>query len=106
MTSQPNHRRVRRPRPWRIALGIGAGAVAAAAMLGLSEAADAHADTGSDILDQAGAGLTQATQVLDGAPTASLDAQELALLTGQESIQTDQATNLLDAQETIFNGLP
>ena len=106
MNSQPEEHTVRRRRPWRIALGISAGAVAAAAMLGLSEAADAHADTGSDILDQAGADLTQATQVLDGAPTASLDAQELALLTGQESIQTDQATALLSAQETIFNGLP
>lgn len=93
-------------RPWRLVLGIGAGAVAAAAMLGLSEAADAHADTGSDILDQAGADLTQATQVLDGAPTASLDAEELSLLTGQESLQTDQATNLLDAQESLVSGLP
>jgi hypothetical protein len=106
MSNQPDERNGRRPRPWRIALGISAGAVAAAAMLGLSEAADAHADTGSDILDQAGADLTQATQVLDGAPTASLDAEELSLLTGQESIQTDQATALLSAQETVFNGLP
>jgi hypothetical protein len=106
MNSQPNHPRVRRPRPWRIALGMGAGAVAAAAMLGLSEAADAHADSGSDILGQAGADLTQATQVLDGAPTASLDAEELMLLTGQESLQTDQATTLLDMQESLQSGLP
>ena len=49
MNSQPNHPGVRRPRPWRIALGIGAGAIAAAAMLGLSETADAHADTGSEL---------------------------------------------------------
>jgi hypothetical protein len=106
MSNQPDEHNARRPRPWRIALGISAGAIAAAAMLGLSEAADAHADTGGDILDQAGADLTQATQVLDGAPTASLDAQELALLTGQESVQTDQATALLSAQETLFNSLP
>jgi hypothetical protein len=106
MSNQPDEHNARRPRPWRIALGISAGAIAAAAMLGLSEAADAHADTGGDILDQAGADLTQATQVLDGAPTASLDAQELALLTGQESVQTDQATALLSAQETVFNELP
>jgi len=106
MNTQPDERNVRRPRPWRIALGISAGAVAAVAVLGLSEAADAHADTGSDILDQAGADLTQATQVLDGAPTASLDAEELSLLTGQESLQTDQATTLLDAQESLLSGLP
>jgi hypothetical protein len=106
MTSQPGKHNVRRPRPWRLALGIGAGAVAAAAMLGLSEAADAHADTGSDILDQAGTDLTSATTLLDGAPTTSLDAEELMLLTGQESLQTDQATNLLDAQESFLSGLP
>jgi hypothetical protein len=106
MNSQPDEHTVRRRRPWRIALGISAGAVAAAAFLGLSEAANAHADTGGDILDQAGADLTQATQVLDGAPTASLDAQELSLLTGQESIQTDQAAAVLSAQESVFNDLP
>jgi len=97
---------VRPARRWGIALGMTVGAVAAAAVLGFSEAADAHADTGSDILDQAGADLTQATQVLDGAPAASLDAEELSLLTGQESLQTDQATALLDAQESLLSGLP
>jgi hypothetical protein len=106
MTNQPDERNVRRPRPWRLALGIGAGAVAAAAMLGLSEAADAHADTSSDILDQAGTDLTSATTVLDGAPTTSLDAEELTLLTGQESLQAGQATTLLDAQESFQSGLP
>ena len=105
MNSQANHR-VRHRRPWRIALGMGAGAIAAAAMLGLSEAAHAHADTGSDILGQAGADLTQATQVLDGAPTASLDAEELSLLTGQESLQTEEATSLLDSVESLQSGLP
>ena len=43
----PNHRNqplIRQVRRWRIALGMSAGAVAAAAVLGLSEAADAHAD--------------------------------------------------------------
>ena len=104
MNSQPNHRHVRRPRPWRIALGMGAGAIAAAAMLGLSEAADAHADDGG--LGQAGADLTQATQVLDGAPEASLDAQQLGLLTGQEMLQAGPASALLTDQESLLSGLP
>ncbi|HYY01116.1 MAG TPA: hypothetical protein VE908_16485 [Mycobacterium sp.] len=106
MNNHANHRHVRRPRPWRIALGMGAGAIAAAAMLGLSEAADAHADSGSDVLGQAGADLTQATSVLDGAPEASLDAQQLALLTGQEMIQTGPASSLLSDQESFFSSLP
>jgi hypothetical protein len=106
MNSQPNHRHVRRPRPWRIALGMGAGAVAAAAMLGLAEAGDAHADTGSDVLGQAGADLTQATQVLDGAPQASLDAEQVAVLTGQEMLQTGSESTVLSDQESFLSGLP
>src|SRR5271155_1202610 len=103
-----NHRRnqplVSLARRWRIALGMGTGAIAAAAMLGLSEAADAHADDGG--LGQAGADLTQATQVLDGAPEASLDAQQLGLLTGQEMLQTGPASALLTDQESVLSGLP
>lgn len=106
MNSYRNRPVVRSARRWRFALSVAAGAVGAAAMLGLSEAGDAHADSGSDVLGQAGADLTQATQVLDGAPTASLDAEELSLLTGQESLQTDQATALLSAQESFLSGLP
>jgi hypothetical protein len=106
MNSQPNHRHVRRPRPWRIALGMSAGAVAAAAMLGLSEAADAHADDSADVLGQAGMDLTQATQVLDGAPEASLDAEQAAVLAGQESLQTDSVAAILSGQESFQSGLP
>jgi hypothetical protein len=91
-------------RRWRIALGMGA--IAAAAMLGLSEAADAHADDSADGLGQAGMDLTQATQVLDGAPEASLDAQQLAILTGQEMLQTGAASSLLTDQESVLSGLP
>ena len=90
MNNHRNQPLIRQARRWRIALGMSAGAVAAAAMLGLSEAADAHADDSADVLGQAGMDLTQATQVLDGAPEASLDAQQLAILTGQELLQTGQ----------------
>src|ERR1700761_899419 len=99
MNHRHNQPLIRQARRWRIALGMSAGAVAAAAMLSLSEAADAHADDSADVLGQAGMDLTQATSVLDGAPTASLDAAQLSFLTGQESLQTEQATSLLDAQE-------
>ena len=105
----PNHRNqplIRQVRRWRIALGMSAGAVAAAAVLGLSEAADAHADDSADVLGQAGMDLTQATQVLDGAPEASLDAAQLSFLTGQESLQTDELSALLAGQESLQSGLP
>ena len=105
----PNHRNqplIRQVRRWRIALGMSAGAVAAAAVLGLSEAADAHADDSADVLGQAGMDLTQATSVLDGAPEASLDAAQLSFLTGQESLQTDELTTLLSGQESLQSGLP
>ena len=104
MRSQPNRHKLHRPRRWRIAIGISAGAAAAAAMLGLTQAADAHADDGSDVLGQAGMDLTQATQVLDGAPTASLDAEELSFLNGQESLQTDELSTLLSGQESLQSG--
>jgi hypothetical protein len=105
----PNHRNqplIRQVRRWRVALGMSAGAVAAAAVLGLSEAADAHADDSADVLGQAGMDLTQATQVLDGAPEASLDAEQLAVLTGQESLQTNSEAAVLSGQETLQSGLP
>jgi hypothetical protein len=106
MRSQPNRHKLHRPRPWRIAIGISVGAAAAAAMLGLTEAADAHADDGADGLGQAGADLTQATQVLDGASTTSLDAHQLALLTGQEALQTGSESMVLSDQESFLTGLP
>jgi hypothetical protein len=105
----PNHRNqplIRQVRRWRIALGMSAGAVAAAAVLGLSEAADAHADDSADVLGQAGMDLTQATSVLDGAPEASLNAEELSFLTGQESLQTEELSALLSGQESLQSGLP
>jgi hypothetical protein len=106
MSNRRNQPLVRPARRWGVALGMAAGAIASAAMLGLSEAADAHADDGADGLGQAGMDLTQATQVLDGAPEASLDAQQLALLTGQEMLQTGSASSLLVDQESLQSGLP
>src|ERR1700730_2902200 len=105
-----NHRRnqplIRQARRWRIALGMSAGALAAAAMLGLSEAADAHADDSADVLGQAAADLTHATQVLDGAPEASLDAQQGGFLVGQEMLQTGPASTVLSDQESTLSSLP
>jgi hypothetical protein len=106
MTNHRNQPLIRQVRRWRIALGMSAGAVAAAAVLGLSEAADAHADDSADVLGQAGMDLTQATQVLDGAPQAGLDAQQLVVLTGQESIQTESEAAILSNQESFLSGLP
>jgi hypothetical protein len=106
MSNHRNRPSVHRARRWGIVAGMGAGAVVAAAMIGVSSAADAHADTGSDVLGQAGTDLTDATQVLDGAPTTSLDAAELSFLDGQESLQTGAASELLADQESIQSGLP
>ena len=105
-----NHRRsqplIRQARRWRIALGMSAGAVAAAAMLGLSEAADAHADDSADVLGQAGMDLTQATQVLDGAPEASLDAEQASILSIQEGVQNGALSTILSDHESILSDLP
>jgi hypothetical protein len=90
-----------RPRRWGITLGLGG--VLAAVLIG---AADAHADTGSDVLGQAGTDLTDATTLLDGAPTASLDAEESTFLTGQESLQTGSLSALLAGQESTQAALP
>ena len=99
MGNRRNQPLVRQARRWGIAVGT-------AAMIGVATAAAAHADSGSDVLGQAGMDLTQATSVLDGAPQASLDAEELSFLTGQESLQTDELSALLASQESLQSGLP
>ncbi|MGA8327856.1 MAG: hypothetical protein WB777_00985 [Mycobacterium sp.] len=106
MTNHRNQPLIRRARRWRIAVGMSAGAVAVAAVLGLSEAAYAHADTGSDVLGQATADLSQATELLDGAPEASLDAQQAAILSEQELFQTGSASSLITEQDSVVSGLP
>ena len=103
MSNHRNQPPVGRARRWGIAIGMVAGATVAAAVIG---GADAHADDGSDVLGQAGADLTQATSVLDGAPEASLDAQQLAFLAGQEMLQTGPASSLLSDQESVLSSLP
>jgi hypothetical protein len=106
VTNKRNHPLVHHARRWGTFVGMGAGAAVAAAMIGVFGAADAHADTGSDVLGQAGTDLTDATQVLDGAPTTSLDAEEAALLSAQESFQTGAASSLLASQESLQAELP
>jgi hypothetical protein len=106
MTNHRNQPLVRQARRWGIAAGMGAGAVVAAAMIGMTTAGDAHADDSADVLGQAAADLSQATQLLDGAPEASLDAQQAAILAEQESFQTGPASSLITDQDSVVSGLP
>jgi len=106
MTNKRNHPLVHHARRWGIFVGMGAGAVVAAAMIGVSGAADAHADSGSAELGDAASDLTQATQVLDGAPTGSLDAALAEFLSAQESLQTSSEPDLIANTESFQAGLP
>lgn len=103
MGNRRNQPLVRQARRCAIGIGMAAAAVVAAGMISI---ATAYADDGDDVLGQAGADLTQATQVLDGAPEASLDAQQAAFLAGQEMIQTGSASSILADQESIQSTLP
>jgi hypothetical protein len=103
MGNRRNQPLVRRARRCAIGIGTPAAAVVAAGMISI---ATAYADDGDDVLGQAGADLTQATQVLDGAPEASLDAQQAAFLAGQGMIQTGSASSILSDQESIQSTLP
>jgi hypothetical protein len=101
-----NHRKhsfVHQARRRVIGVGMAAGAAVAA---GIVAAATAYADTGSDVLGEAGQDLTQATQVLDGAPTASLDAGQASILSIQEGVQNGALTTILSDQESILSNLP
>jgi hypothetical protein len=103
VTNHRNHPHVRQARRCVIGVGMAAGAVVAAGMISI---ATAYADDADDVLGQAGADLTQATQVLDGAPEASLDAQQAGFLAAQEMIQTGSESSILSDQESILSGLP
>jgi hypothetical protein len=106
MSNRRNQPLVGRARRWGIALGMGTGAVVAATMIGVGAAADAHADDGADVLGQAAADLTQATQVLDGAPEASLDAEQASILSIQEGVQNGALSTILSDQQSILSDLP
>jgi hypothetical protein len=78
-------------------------AAAAAAMIGMGTA---HADTADDLLGQAGADLTQATQVLDSVPATALDAKEASLVDAIVGIQTVTDQQAIPEAETYLNDLP
>jgi hypothetical protein len=87
-------------RVWGVGIGT---AAAAAAMIGTGAA---DADTYDELLGQAGADLTQATQVLDQVPTAALDARELVRFDAVEQLQTSDVQQLIPAIQTFQDGLP
>jgi hypothetical protein len=80
----------------------GAGLLATAAMIGMGTA---HADTADEVLGQAGADLTQATSVLESAPTASLGTDGPIVITEGESFTT-QAESFLATTESYQADLP
>jgi hypothetical protein len=74
-------------------------------MIGMANAPVARADTPQDVLDQALQDLAQASSVLEQAPTASLDAQQLAALTPEKDLlATSQSFDSF--LETNQAGLP
>lgn len=95
-----NARTACQPRRWGVGVGL-ASATVAAAMIGLASTPSARADTPEDVLDQALQDLAQASLVLEEAPQASLDAQQIAALTPEENlIATTQAfTSALEADQ-------
>lgn len=89
-------------RRWGVGVGLAGAAVAAVMM---ASAPAARADTPDDVLDQAIQDLTQAAQVLEGAPTASLDAHVIAALTPEENLIAT-STSFASALEADQAGLP
>jgi len=102
MTSNP--RTARHARRWGFGVGV-AGAAAAAAMIGMAGAPVGRADTPDDVLGQAIKDLTQAAQVLEQAPQASLDAHVLAALTPEENL-IGTSESFASALEADQAGLP
>jgi hypothetical protein len=72
--------------PRRGGVGIGVTGAFAAAIIGLASTPSARADTPEDVLNLASQDLAQASSALEQAPTATLDAQELAALTPEEDL--------------------
>jgi hypothetical protein len=98
-----SHRGVHRVRQWAAGITMAAGAAVSAAMLGMTSAPCANADTGGEVIDQAIANQTQGVSVLDAAPTALLGAQESSLLDTQvTAIQENPFfTEILSAQANL-----
>jgi hypothetical protein len=94
-----NRRTTGQARVWAGGIGM---AAAAAAMIGMGTA---HADTVEDVLGQAGVDLTQATSVLESAPTASLGTDGPIVLTEGQSFIT-QAESFLATTESYQADLP
>jgi hypothetical protein len=78
-------RTARNNRRWAVGIGV-AGAALTAVIFGLASAPSARADTPEDVLGQASQYLAQASLVLEQAPTATLDAQQIAALTPEEDL--------------------
>jgi hypothetical protein len=94
------HRTASQARLW--AGGLSTAAAAAAAMIGMGTA---HADTADDLLGQAGADLTQATSVLESAPTTSLGEDGAIVISEGQSFIT-QAESFLTTTESFQADLP
>lgn len=102
---QGNRRPKRQARRWGTCAGMAAGTVMAAGMITLVIAPTANADTDDELLGQAGADLTQATQVLDSVPAGALDSRETMLVDATVQIQnvTDQ---FAASSMTVQDGFP
>jgi hypothetical protein len=80
-----SHRTSRHARRCGVGVGVASAAVAAA-MIGLASTPSARADTPEDVLGQAIQDLAQASLLLEQAPQASLDAQQIAALAPEENL--------------------
>ena len=99
-----NIRTAHHARRWGIGLSL-SGAAIAFAMTGATNAPFARADTPDDVLGQALQDLGQAAQLLEDAPTASLDAHVIATLTPEENLIAT-SESFASFLETDQAGLP
>jgi hypothetical protein len=75
------------------------------AVLTQAAASTTTTDNADDVFTQAAADLTQATPVLDSAPTASLDAENLSILNSEQSLITGLEPTLTQ-QASLQDSLP
>jgi hypothetical protein len=88
-------------RRWAAGVGMAAATAMAGAMMALAIVPSASADDGDELLGQAGADLTQATQVLEQIPTTALDAREANGVAAGETFQTDLAQQAIPTLESL-----